>query len=203
MEKNLTIRNSTAEFLIFQVQDKSQGIEVLYHDETFWATQKAMSILFDCTTDNIGVHLKNIFASGELQKESVTEKNSVTASDGKNYLTQFYNLDAILSVGYRINSVRATQFRQWCTNVLPMALLRYPTPKPPPSGRWLSRPSASKRDVTPAPHFLTSLAILAYFWMKTASDVTLEPISVTSLNKNGITCYSKIEASPSSTQGRR
>lgn len=124
MEKNLTIRNSTAEFLIFQVQDKSQGIEVLYHDETIWATQKAMSILFDCTTDNIGVHLKNIFASGELQKESVTEKNSVTASDGKNYLTQFYNLDAILSVGYRINSVRATQFRQWCTNVLRQFTIR-------------------------------------------------------------------------------
>ena len=124
MEKNLIIRNSTAEFLIFQVQDKSQGVEVLYHDETIWATQKAMSILFDCTTDNIGVHLKNIFASGELQKESVTEKNSVTASDGKNYLTQFYNLDAILSVGYRVNSVRATQFRQWCTSVLRQFAIR-------------------------------------------------------------------------------
>lgn len=124
MEKILTIRNSTVEFLIFQVQDKSQGVEVIYHDETIWATQKVMSILFDCTTDNIGVHLKNIFASGELQKESVTEKNSVTASDGKNYLTQFYNLDAILSVGYRVNSIRATQFRQWCTNVLRQFAIR-------------------------------------------------------------------------------
>ena len=83
MEKNLTIRNSTAEFLIFQVQDKSQGVEVVYHDETIWATQKAMSVLFDCSTDNIGLHLKNIFASGELKKESVTEKVSATASDGK------------------------------------------------------------------------------------------------------------------------
>ena len=83
MEKNLTIRNSTAEFLIFQAQDKSQGVEVIYHDETIWATQKAMSVLFDCTTDNIGLHLKNIFASGELKKESVTEKISATASDGK------------------------------------------------------------------------------------------------------------------------
>ena len=83
MEKNLTIRNSTAEFLIFQTQDKSQGVEVVYHDETIWATQKAMSVLFDCTTDNIGLHLKNIFASGELKKESVTEKVSATASDGK------------------------------------------------------------------------------------------------------------------------
>lgn len=124
MEKNLTIRNSTAEFLIFQAQDKSQGVEVVYHDETIWATQKAMSVLFDCSTDNIGLHLKNIFASGELKKESVTEKISATASDGKNYQTQFYNLDAIISVGYRVNSIRATQFRQWCTNVLRQFAIR-------------------------------------------------------------------------------
>ena len=124
MEKNLTIRNSTAEFLIFQAQDKSQGVEVVYHDETIWATQKAMSVLFDCTTDNIGLHLKNIFASGELKKESVTEKISATASDGKNYQTQFYNLDAIRSVGYRVNSIRATQFRQWCTYVLRQFAIR-------------------------------------------------------------------------------
>ncbi len=124
MEKNLTIRNSTAEFLIFQAQDKSQGVEVVYHDETIWATQKAMSVLFDCTTDNIGLHLKNIFASGELTKESVTEKISATASDGKNYQTQFYNLDAIISVGYRVNSIRATQFRQWCTYVLRQFAIR-------------------------------------------------------------------------------
>ncbi len=124
MEKNLTIRNSTAEFLIFQTQDKSEGVEVLYHDETIWATQKAMSILFDCSTDNIGLHLKNIFASGELNKESVTEKISATASDGKNYQTQFYNLDAVISVGYRVNSVRATQFRQWCTHILRQFAIR-------------------------------------------------------------------------------
>ena len=124
MEKNLTIRNSTAEFLIFQAHDKSQGVEVVYHDESIWATQKAMSVLFDCTTDNIGLHLKNIFASGELKKESVTEKISATASDGKNYQTQFYNLDAIISVGYRVNSIRATQFRQWCTNVLRQFAIR-------------------------------------------------------------------------------
>ncbi len=124
MEKHLTIRNSTAEFLIFQAQDKSQGVEVVYHDETIWATQKAMSVLFDCTTDNIGLHLKNIFSSGELKKESVTEKVSATASDGKNYQTQFYNLDAIISVGYRVNSIRATQFRQWCTYVLRQFAIR-------------------------------------------------------------------------------
>ena len=124
MEKKLTIRNSTSEFLIFQAQDKSQGVEVVYHNETIWATQKAMSILFDCSTDNIGLHLKNIFASGELKKESVTEKISATASDGKNYQTQFYNLDAIISVGYRVNSIRATQFRQWCTYVLRQFAIR-------------------------------------------------------------------------------
>ena len=77
-----------------------------------------MGMLFDCSTDNIGLHLKNIFASGELEKEAVTEKISATASDGKNYMTQFYNLDAVISVGYRVNSIRATQFRQWATSVL-------------------------------------------------------------------------------------
>ena len=112
------IRNSTAEFLIFQIEGKEQGIEVYYKDKTVWCTQKAMGMLFDCSTDNIGLHLKNIFASGELEKDSVTEKISATASDGKNYMTQFYNLDAVISVGYRVNSIRATQFRQWATSVL-------------------------------------------------------------------------------------
>ena len=70
------------------------------------------------STDNFGLHLKNIFASGELVKDSVTEKISATASDGKNYMTQFYNLDAVISVGYRVNYIRATQFRQWATSVL-------------------------------------------------------------------------------------
>jgi hypothetical protein len=118
MTKRREIRNSTAEFLIFQIEGKEQGVEVYYKDKTVWCTQKAMGILFDCSTDNISLHLKNIFASGELKKESVTEKISATASDGKNYMTQFYNLDAVISVGYRVNSIRATQFRQWATSVL-------------------------------------------------------------------------------------
>ena len=118
MPKNIEIRNSTAEFLIFMLEGKEDGIQVMYKNETIWATQKAMAQLFDCSTDNIGLHLKNIFASGELVKDSVTEKNSATAADGKIYQTMFYNLDAIISVGYRVNSVRATQFRQWCTFVL-------------------------------------------------------------------------------------
>ena len=118
MAKRKEIRNSTAEFLIFQIEGKAQGVEVYYKDKTVWCTQKAMGMLFDCSTDNIGLHLKNIFASGELEKDSVTEKISATASDGKKYMTQFYNLDAVISVGYRVNSIRATQFRQWATSVL-------------------------------------------------------------------------------------
>ena len=118
MAKRKEIRNRTEEFLIFQIEGKGQGVEVYYKDKTVWCTQKAMGMLFDCSTDNVGLHLKNIFKSGELVKDSVTEKISATASDGKNYMTQFYNLDAIISVGYRVNSIRATQFRQWATSVL-------------------------------------------------------------------------------------
>lgn len=124
MAKKFEIRNSTAEFLIFQMEGKEDGIQVLYKNENIWATQKAMSVLFDCSTDNIGLHLKNIFKSGELIKESVSEKISATATDGKNYITQFYNLDAVISVGYRVNSRRATQFRQWATYVLRQFAIR-------------------------------------------------------------------------------
>ncbi len=124
MSNKLEIRNSTAEFLTFVAEGKEQGIQVLYRNETVWATQKAMATLFDCSADNIGLHLKNIFKSGELDEVSVTEKISATASDGKNYRTKFYNLDAIISVGYRVNSIRATQFRQWCTQVIRQLSLR-------------------------------------------------------------------------------
>ena len=124
MAKKFEIRNSTAEFLIFQIEGKEDGVQVVYHKESVWCTQKAMAQLFDCSTDNIGLHLKNIFKSGELQEDSVTEKFSATASDGKNYLTKFYNLDAIISVGYRVNSTRATQFRQWCTFILRQFAIR-------------------------------------------------------------------------------
>ena len=124
MAKKKEIRNSTAEFLTFVAEGKEQGVQVLYKDETVWATQKAMATLFDCSTDNISLHLKNIFKSGELQEDSVTEKNSATASDGKTYQTKFYNLDAIISVGCRVNSISATQFRQWCTYVIRQFSLR-------------------------------------------------------------------------------
>ncbi len=121
MEKRKEIRNSTAEFLIFQIEGKEQGIEVFYKDKTVWCTQKAMGMLFDCTSDNISVHLQNIYDTDELKKEATTEKISVVRREGNrdvNRTLQFYNLDAIISVGYRVNSIRATQFRQWATSVL-------------------------------------------------------------------------------------
>ena len=127
MAKKIEIRNSTAEFLIFQVEGKEQGVEVLYKNETVWATQKAMAELFDCSTDNIGVHLKIIYETGELQCVSTTEEISVVQKEGNrevNRKLQFYNLDAIISVGYRVNSTRATQFRQWCTYVLRQFAIR-------------------------------------------------------------------------------
>ena len=85
--KKLKIRNSTAEFLIFTSQAGEDGIEVRYQNETIWLSQKMMATLFDCSTDNISFHLKNIFREGELNENSVTEEFSVTASDGKNYKT--------------------------------------------------------------------------------------------------------------------
>ncbi|STY62823.1 virulence RhuM family protein [Mannheimia haemolytica] len=112
------IRNSTAEFLIFTQQNGAENITVLYEDNEIWLTQKLIAQLFDCSTDNVSLHLKNIFNSGELDPNSVTEDFSVTAADGKNYRTKHYNLDAVISIGYRVNSVRATQFRQWATKVL-------------------------------------------------------------------------------------
>lgn len=112
------IRNSTAEFLIFTGQSGEQSIEARYEDETVWLTQKLMGALFDVDVRTVSEHLTNIFQSGELQENSVIRKFRNTAADGKSYLTQFYNLDAIISVGYRVNSVRATQFRQWATQVL-------------------------------------------------------------------------------------
>ena len=105
-------------FLIYKSADEEISVNALVRDESIWLTQKAMAELFECTSDNISFHLKNIFADGELDKNSVTEKISATASDGKNYITQFYNLDAIISVGYRVNSRRATNFRIWATGVL-------------------------------------------------------------------------------------
>ena len=118
MANRKEIRNSTAEFLIFQIEGKEQGIEVYYKDNTVWCTQKAMAVLFDVGVPAISKHLKNIFDEGELIENRVISKMETTASDGKNYQTKYYSLDAVISVGYRVNSIRATQFRQWATSVL-------------------------------------------------------------------------------------
>ena len=105
-------------FLMYTAEENDVTVNAILKDETIWLSQKGMAELFGCSSDNISLHLKNIFNEGELQKEAVTEKFSATASDGKNYLTQFYSLDAIISVGYRVNSKRATHFRIWATRVL-------------------------------------------------------------------------------------
>ena len=103
MAKKFEIRNSTAEFLTFVAEGKEQGIQVLYKDETVWATQKAMAVLFDCSADNIGLHLKNIYDTNELNKEATTEKISVVQQEGAREVrrnTLFYNLDAIVSAEF-------------------------------------------------------------------------------------------------------
>ena len=127
MAKRREIRNSTAEFLIFQAEGKEQGVEVYYKDENVWCTQKAMATLFDCSTDNVGLHLKNIYDSGELKEEATSEKISVVRREGNRDVSRnllFYSLDAIIAVGYRVNSIRATQFRQWATSVLRQYAIR-------------------------------------------------------------------------------
>ena len=118
MAKDLIIRSSTEEFITFKFQEKDKGIHIRYENETLWMTQKAMAELFDVQRPTITKHLLNIFEDKELEKNSVCSKMEHTADDGKKYQTEYYNLDAIISVGYRVNSLRATQFRRWATNVL-------------------------------------------------------------------------------------
>ena len=118
MPKDIAIRNSTAEFLIFQAQSKSDSIKVKYADENVWLTQAMIAKLFDKGRSTITEHLSEIFKSGELDENSACREFRHTASDSKSYKIKFYNLDAIISVGYRVNSKRATQFRIWATKVL-------------------------------------------------------------------------------------
>ena len=125
--KKLQIRNSTAEFLIFQIENKEEGIEVLYQDETLWLTHKTMSILFDVDIRTINEHLKNIYSQGEVDKNTTIRKNRIVQKEGNRNISRevfIYSLDAIISVGYRVNSVRATQFRQWCTFILRQFAIR-------------------------------------------------------------------------------
>ena len=102
----------------YQSPDGSVNIEVFYSEENIWLTQKKMAELFDTTVPNINMHLKNIFKSGELDINSVIKDFLITASDGKKYKTKFYSLEAIIAVGYRVNSERGTQFRQWAIGIL-------------------------------------------------------------------------------------
>lgn len=117
-DNTLQIRNSTVDFLIFTRDAKEEGIEVRVQNQDVWLTQKAVAQLFNVDRSVVAKHLKNIFESGELEQDSVCAKFAQTADDGKTYQYKFYSLSAIIAVGYRINSVRATQFRQWATKVL-------------------------------------------------------------------------------------
>lgn len=127
MVKNLQIRNSTAEFLIFMAEGREDGVQVAYQEETIWATQKAMAELFNVSVPAISQHLKNIYESAELQQDRTIKKILTVQTEGSrqvNREVQMYNLDAIISVGYRVSSVRATQFRQWATSVLRQFAIR-------------------------------------------------------------------------------
>jgi len=117
-EKKLQIRNSTAEFLIFSKQAGEDTIEVRVQDENVWLTQKLIAKLFDVKIPTINEHLKNIFLLNELDENSVVRNFLITAVDGKNYKAKHYNLEVIISLGYRINSEEAVNFRQWATKVL-------------------------------------------------------------------------------------
>lgn len=120
-DNNKLIRNSTAEFLMFTAKSGEQSIEARYEDETIWLSQKLMATLFDVEVNTINYHLKEIFKSGELDENPTIRKFRIVQLEGKREVSRdvdFYNLDAIISVGYRVNSIRATQFRQWATKVL-------------------------------------------------------------------------------------
>lgn len=122
MAKNeLTIRSSAAEFLIFEEQSHADGVEVIYKDGTLWMSQRMMGLLFDVESNTITYHLGEVYKSGELEQNSTTRKIRVVQQEGTRNVHReidHYNLDAIISVGYRVNSIRATQFRRWATQVL-------------------------------------------------------------------------------------
>ena len=128
MAKKFEIRNSTAEFLIFMAEGKEDGVQVVYKDETIWCTQKAMAMLFDVDKSGISRHIKKIFSDGELSPDTTVAKFATVVNRGIRGEVEdeleYYNLDAIIAVGYRVNSRRATQFRQWCTYVLRQYAIR-------------------------------------------------------------------------------
>ncbi|CAM3648607.1 RhuM family protein [Erysipelothrix urinaevulpis] len=116
--KTIQIRNSTVDFMVFTKDAGSDSIEVRVQDGNVWLTQKSISMLFDVDRTVVSKHLKNIFETDELEEDSVCAKFAHTADDGKTYQYKFYSLSAIIAVGYRTNSERALQFRQWATKVL-------------------------------------------------------------------------------------
>lgn len=121
MSKDLIIRSSSAEFLIFEIQTQNKGIQVRFEDGDIWLTQKAMGELYNCSTDNISLHLKNIYNDLELNQDSTIENFSIVQKEGNREVkrnVKYYNLDAVISVGYRVNSDRAIQFRRWATSIL-------------------------------------------------------------------------------------
>lgn len=125
--KDLVVRNSTAEFLTFELQSKQDSIEVRYEDETIWLTQKMMSALFDVSVKTINEHLQNIYESGELEKEATFRKIRIVQTEGSRQVERevdHFNLDAVISVGYRVNSIKATEFRRWATSVLKQFAIR-------------------------------------------------------------------------------
>ena len=113
--KTLPLESNEKEVVLYQTDDGNVNVSVLFNDETFWLTQKTMGELFGVASNAITYYLQEIFKSGELVGNSVTRIFRATASDGKKYNTKFYNLDAIISVGYRVNSMQATRFRQWAS----------------------------------------------------------------------------------------
>ena len=120
---NELIENNN-EFIIYTTDDGQVDIEVRLEDENVWLTQNSMAELFDTTKQNISLHIKNIFEENELNENSVVKENLTTAKDGKNYKTKFYNLDLIISVGYRVKSIRGTQFRIWANQLIKEYLIK-------------------------------------------------------------------------------
>ena len=121
---NNDLTNSQNNIIIYTTDDGQVRIEVRLEDENVWLTQNAMAELFDTTRNNITMHIKNIFAEGELEEKSVSKESLLTAKDGKNYNTKFYNLDVIISLGYRVKSIRGTQFRIWANKLIKEYLIK-------------------------------------------------------------------------------
>lgn len=121
MEKKLEIRSSSAEFIVFENETHQNGIQVRFENGDLWLTQKAIGELYNCSSDNVGLHLKNIYKDNELESKTTTEEFSVVQKEGNREVKRnilYYNLDAVFAVGYRVNSDRAIQFRRWATNIL-------------------------------------------------------------------------------------